>query len=230
VGAAGGQESSAAITEEVDEYNEPSDIAYVFDKLASISADLWGANLKGVLNLSDVALAGQSDGANVVAALAYASGLQKVRAELRVAPKAVAVMSGYEWTDMLSGEAGSYSASASSPALLQIQSDADGCVHPLDGPNSPPTSLFAALQTGLTSKWWVTLLNADHLAPFEGVAPWAPVVDSVTTKFFELELGWRSSALTGSSILSAGTVSGAAQATTTVSSATVPTVPLIGGC
>jgi dienelactone hydrolase len=231
VSAAGGPGTSAALTEEGDEYNEPGDIVYVLKQLETVTSHGWGATLKGVLNMSDVALAGQSDGANVVAALSYASGLKNVRAELPVAPKAVAVMSGFSWTYLPpDGEAGTYAASSASPALLQIQSDADGCVQPYGGSsNPPPTSLFAALQTGLTSKWWVTLLDADHLGPFEGTAPWAQVVDAVTTKFFELELNWRSSSVS-SSILSAGTVSGAAKATTTVTSATVPVVTLIPGC
>jgi hypothetical protein len=231
VSAAGGPDSSAAVTEENDVYNEPGDIVYVLKQLESITTDGWGTTLKGVLNLSDVGLAGQSDGANVVAALAYAPGLYKLYAKLRVAPKAVAVMSGYAWSYIPDGQAGNYTASASSPALLQIQSDADGCVPPDGGPSTaPPTSLFAALQTGLTSKWWVTLLGADHLEPFVRPSRWSPVVDAVTTQFFELELGWRSSSLSASSIQSAGTVSGVAQVSTTVSSVTVPTVQLIGGC
>jgi hypothetical protein len=225
VAAAGGPDSAAAMTEENDAYNEPGDIVYVLKQLESISTEGWGANLKGALKLSDVALAGQSDGANVVAALAYASGLRKLYEELPVAPRAVAVMSGEAWTDMLNGEAGTYAGSASSPSLLQIQSDADGCNHP-----AVAIDLYAELQTGLRSKWWVTLLGADHLEPYEGAAPWSPVVDAVTTKFFELELAWRSSSLSASSIPPAGTVGGVAQVTTTVSSATVPDVQLIPGC
>jgi hypothetical protein len=225
VAAAGGQGSAAAMTEENDQFNEPGDIAYVLTQLESITTHGWGTTLKGVLDMSDVALAGQSDGANVVAALAYAPGLKSVRAQLPVVPKAVAVMSGAAWTDMLSGEAGTYSAAASSPALLQIQSDADGCNVPSSG-----VDLYASLQSSLTSKWWVTLFGANHLGPYEGAAPWSTVVDAVTTEFFELELGWRSSSLSASSVQTAGTVSGVAQVSTTISSVTVPTVPLISGC
>ena len=231
VAQAGGPGTSAAMKEESDQYNEPGDIAYVLTQLKTITSAGWAATLKGVLNMTDVALAGQSDGANVVAALSYASGLKNVRSELPVTPKAVVVMSGFAWTDTNNGEAGTYSASSSSPSLLQIQSDADGCVQPYGGSTNPPaTSLFAALQTGLTSKWWVTLFGADHLAPFEGPSKWSATVDAVTTRFFELELGWRSSSLSASSVLAAGGAAGVAQATTTVSSATVPVVPLIPGC
>lgn len=227
VAAAGGPGTEAASDEENDVYSEPGDIVYVLKQLQNIGSQPWGTNLKSVLNLSDVGLAGQSDGANVVAALAYASGLASSYAEIPSAPKAVAVMSGSAWDPEPYGKAiGTYHATATSPALLQIQSDADGCVPPTSG----PTDLFSTLQTGLSSKWWVTLLNANHLAPFAGTSQWAPVVDAVTTQFFELELNWRSSSVSASSVQSAGTVSGVAQVTTTVTDATVPHVPLIPGC
>jgi hypothetical protein len=62
------------------------------------------------------------------------------------------------------------------------------------------------------------------------VSPWAPVVNAVTTKFFERELKWRSSSASAASVQAAGTVTGAAQITTTVSDATIPQAPLIPGC
>ena len=84
-----------------------------------------------------------------------------------------------------------------------MQSDADGCNTPADG-----TDLFASLQAGVRAKWFVTLLGADHLGPYEGVAPWASVVDAVTTKFFEHELHWRSASSSAASIETAGALSG----------------------
>jgi predicted esterase len=222
VTAVGGLGTSAAATLENDVYNEPGDIVYVLKQLQSVAGDPWGSNLTGVMNLSDVGLAGQSDGANVVAALSYASGLSKTYSELASPPKAVAVLSGLAWT---TSSTGTYGGSATSPALLQVQSDADGCVSP-----ALASYLYAKLQTGLSSKWFVTLLGADHLAPYEGVSPWAPVVNAVTTKFFERELKWRSSSASAASVQAAGTVTGAAQITTTVSDATIPQAPLIPGC
>jgi hypothetical protein len=73
----------------------------------------------------------------------------------------------------------------------------------------------------------VTLFGAGHLAPFEGVAPWAAVVESVTTKFLELELHWRSSS--AAAVASAGTLSGVAVAGThrTVD---MPAAPPTGDC
>jgi hypothetical protein len=109
--------------------------------------------------------------------------------------------------------------------LLQIQSDADGCVSP-----SLAVDLFATLQSGAEPKWFVTLLGADHLGPYEGVAPYAPAVVVVTTDFFKLELDWRASSLTPASILAAGHVTDVAQTSTTVNEDTMPTVASNGGC
>jgi len=227
VDADGGRDDTGiADTLENDAYNEPGDIVYVLKQLQTIGTQPWGANLSHVLNLSDVGLAGQSDGANVVGALAYAPGLAPLYAGLPTAPKAVAVLSGFAWSYLPGKTIGTYRATAASPALLQVQSDADGCVP------SPKLAvdMFASLQTGLASKWFVTLLGADHLGPYQSVAPWAAVVDAVTTTFFEVELNWRASSLSASSVQSAGTVSGAAVTTTTVNETTMPTVNVIPGC
>jgi len=210
---------------EDDAYNEPGDIVYVLKQLETIGAQPWGSNLKGVMNLSDVGLAGQSDGANVIAALSFASGLSGLYRQLPSAPKAVAVLSGTAWSYLPSGSIGTYGARRVSPALLQVQSDADGCVSPTEA-----TDLFASLQDTLPTRWFVTLLGADHLGPYEGVEPWANVVDAVTMRFFELELNWRSSSTSTAAIEAAGTLSDVAQITTAVSEDTMPQVQLIPGC
>ncbi|HEV8063816.1 MAG TPA: hypothetical protein VGP46_03245, partial [Acidimicrobiales bacterium] len=216
-----------ADTLESDVYNEPGDIAYVLRQLETLRTLTWGSHLDGVLNLSDVGLAGQSDGADVIAGLTFAPAFQSVYSSLPLAPKAVAILSGQAWTDLGASArpAGTYASSSSSPALLQVQSDADNCNTPTEG-----TSLFTFLQGGSEAKWFLTLLGADHLAPYEGVSPWAPVVEKVTTDFFELELNWRASALSPASIEAAGNVSRVGQVTTTVNANTVPSVPLIGNC
>ncbi|MGC9960705.1 MAG: hypothetical protein ABSE47_02240 [Acidimicrobiales bacterium] len=220
VAAAGGPDEGA----EEDEFNEPGDLVYVFKQLASIGGQPWGANLSGVMDLSDIALAGQSDGADVVAALSYTSMFRALYGGLPSAPRAVVVMSGSQWGQTLSGPVGLYRARASSPALLQIQSDADGCVLPAAG-----VAFWRALEPGLASKWFVTLFGADHLGPFEGTAPWAAVVESVTTKFFELELHWRSSSVSAAAVTSAGTVTSVSVAGTR-RAVDMPASPSEGGC
>jgi hypothetical protein len=107
---------------------------------------------------------------------------------------------------------------------LQIQSDADGCNFP-----AAAKPLWKALEPGLSAKWFVTLFGANHLDPFQGRGRWAAVVESVTTKFFELALHWRSSAVSAASVARASTLAGVA--TVSMKRAyEMPVVPLIGGC
>ena len=75
-----------AVRLESDSGNEPQDIAFVLRQLPSVNAS---GPLKGLLETSDVALAGQSDGATVVAALAFSPTYAHVYATIRSAPRAV---------------------------------------------------------------------------------------------------------------------------------------------
>jgi hypothetical protein len=210
---------------ESDVYNEPGDIAFVLKQLENLPNLSGGSALQGVLDLSRVALAGQSDGANVVAGLSFASSLHQIFRSLPVAPKAVAILSGTAWGALGAAPIGTYSAGPASPAVLQVQSDADGCVSPTQA-----VDLFAQLQGGPEAHWFVTLLGSDHLGPYEGEAPWSAAVSAVTTAFFELELHWRDSALSPASVVTAGTVARVSQVTTSVSSSTMPQVPTNGNC
>jgi hypothetical protein len=225
VDADGGEDSGTVQNNlENDVYAEPGDIVFVLRQLGSLAGQPWGSHLAGVLNLSDLALAGQSDGASVVAALSYASGFASLYRQLPSVPKAAAVMSGTLWTATFTGSPGTYSSGPGSPAFLQIQSDADGCNFP-----KAAKPLWKALEPGLPAKWFVTLFGADHLDPFQGRGRWAIVVESVTTKFFELALHWRSSTVSAASVTRAGTVAGVA--TVSVKRAyDMPVVPPVGQC
>jgi hypothetical protein len=218
--AGGDSNTSIATNLEADQFNEPGDIVYVLKQLGTLSSQPADQALVKAMNLSDVGLAGQSDGADVVAALPFASAESQLYKSFPTLPKAVAVLSGAAW-----GAHGTYASSSSSPALLQIQSDADGCVSP-----SLALDMFATLQSGAEPKWFVTLLGADHLGPYEGFAPYAPVIVAVTTDFFKLELDWRAKSLTPASILAAGHVADVAQTSTTVNENTMPIVASNGGC
>ncbi len=215
----GGIDGSDAVNLEADVYSEPGDLYFVLNELDVGASDSWVTKLRSIMNFGDTALAGQSDGANVVAALAFTSKLHHLRKLLPSAPKAVAVLSGQAWAGY------SYGGSATSPALLQVQSDADGCNTPADA-----TGLYSSLQNGLSTKWFDVLFGAAHLQPYEGAHPWAAVVDAVTTKFFELELDWRPSTTSASAVAAAGTKENVSQITTTVNETTIPSVSLFQGC
>ncbi len=218
-GAKTGQDTPVAEELESDIVNEPGDLAFVLHKLFSLNDQAGGA-LKGVLAPEDVALAGQSDGGNVVGALAFSPTYARVDASLPVAPKAVAILSGTG----LEGAAPPV-ASSRSPALLQIQSDADGCVSPVDA-----IDLFSALQDNDPHRWFVILHGARHLGPYVGVEPYASVVEAVTTDFFKLELNWHATGVTPATLQAAATASNVSTVTTTVNGKTMPVVPPKGTC
>lgn len=197
----GGFQSNAVATNlESDEVNEPADIAFVLKQVEALDSKGSGALVSGLLDMAKVALAGQSDGANVVAGLVFDSRFSAQRAELPVAPKAVAVLSGEPFQE----EGDSYSASPASPPVLFVQSNADTC-----NPPEQAALLYADL-AGDPFRWFVELLGARHLPPYIGVPPYSAIVTRVTTTFFELELGWHAKGLSGSSVTAAGTSPGLA--------------------
>jgi len=204
---------------ESDQRNEPHDIAFVLHQLTTVVNTGASGLLKGALKTSDVAIAGQSDGGNVVAALAYSSAFTRAYASLPVTPKAVAVFSG-EW--QLGGEP---TVSTKSPALLQIQSDADGCVTP-----KVALKMYLSLQAPGLQHWFVTLLGADHLGPFQGQLPWSSVVEAVTTDFFKLELDWQAAGVSAATLHTAATAGNVSAITTRAGDDTIPSVSFNGGC
>ncbi len=205
----GGPQSPQGYHAELDLANEPADIAFVLRKFDAVAASGSGNRLSGVAATSDVGLAGQSDGAEAVAALAYGTNAadRSALAAMPVAPRAV---------EVLSGEAlqGSYPATnASSPPVLQVQSAADTCNAPAEA-----ASLFASLENAPVHLF-ETLQGASHLQPYTGLIPgpnpYAPVVDKVTTDFFRLELGWNPGGLSLGAVEAAGAVSHVSAVTAT---------------
>jgi predicted dienelactone hydrolase len=163
--------------------NEPADMTFVTRALLLASAGQSSGCpvANGLVNASELGLAGHSDGATAVALLAFARGnnLQVVSyASLRAGLdyRAVVVMSGQE-----DGAQG-YAAPASHPAFLDIQSAADQC-----NPIRNGVKLYVDIHQ--SNKWFLELHSAHHLPPFDGVdAPAFRVVASTSTRFFRIAL------------------------------------------
>ena len=163
--------------------NEPADMTFVTRAILQASAGLSpGCPVaNGLVNASELGLAGHSDGATAVGLLAYARGnnLQGVSyASLRAGLdyRAVVVMSGQE------DGAQSYATPASHPALLIIQSAADQC-----NPIRNDVKLYGDIDQ--SNKWFLELHSAHHLPPFDGVdVPAFRVVASTSTRFFRIVL------------------------------------------
>lgn len=188
---------------EADEFNQPADVAFVVDQIvaAANGEPISGVGfLKGLINPSALALAGQSDGADTIAALLYNQVYSANLESLAVQPRAVALLSGAEWTRPQDY----YAAGTDGPAALVVQSAADACNVPSDS-----AQLYNLVDS---AKWYQALDTAPHLAPYVGLGNAAPVVDAVTTDFFRLEL--EPGTTSAASLQSAGDVKGVSQVTT----------------
>ena len=163
--------------------NEPADIAFVTRSLlqASATPSTGCRVVSGLIQPSELALAGHSDGATAVGLLTYARGndpqgvsFASLRAGLNF--RAVAILSGEE------DRAQRYAPPASDPALLVIQSAADQC-----NPIRNSVKLYDDIHQ--SNKWFLELLTAHHLPPFDGADATAfPVVAATSTRFFRVAL------------------------------------------
>ena len=163
--------------------NEPGDLVFVTKQVLQTSnvESSTCPILNGLVDPSEIALAGHSDGAQAVGMLAYDHGLDpqgENYASLRtgISYRSVIILSGAE--DITQ----SYADEASRPDLLVVQSLADQCnpvrfgVHLYDGIRQP-------------NKWFLELLTAHHLPPFDGAdAPAFGVATAVTIRFLQWSL------------------------------------------
>jgi hypothetical protein len=181
-------EAAAAVTAqhgantEGDLLNEPGDLAFVTSSILQASAD--GSNcpiVRGLVEPSEIALAGHSDGGDAVGMLAYDHGVDPQRvnfATLRegIDYRAVIIMSGAENT------AQSYATEASRPDLLVVQSKVDQC-------NAMHFSVQIYDAVAQPNKWFLELQTAHHLPPFDGADPAAfGVVAATTIRFLQMSL------------------------------------------
>jgi hypothetical protein len=185
---------------ENDSANEPGDLGFVLEQLvadaapgSSGGAQAANAFLAGLFNPSEVALAGQSDGGDVAAALGYNSCCSAGPAATRI--KAIAVLSGAENSGWFTG---SWFATQG-PPLLVAQGTADACNNP-----TLSTALYDAAPAA-GGKYFVTLLGADHLSGYAAPGPTTAATAAVTAAFFDLYL--HHGQATPESVIAAGTTS-----------------------
>jgi hypothetical protein len=174
-------EAQHGVDTESDMFNQPGDVAFVVSQVVGAahgSPPPYAAYLTGLVDPAHLVLAGQSDGADTVAALLYDHEYARARASMPVQPIAVALLSGAEWTrteDVYSapGRGG--------PPALVVQSLTDSCNDPAD------SSHLYNILTG--AKWFLALEDATHLGPYVGRGAAAAAVKKVTAGFFDLEAG-----------------------------------------
>lgn len=161
--------------EEADILNQPADVAFVARQLVAATAgtlDVPGAAvLRGRIDTAEIAVAGQSDGGDTVAALAANTCCMTLPVE------ALLVLSGAE----LSSYGGRYFPPGS-PPMLVVQGTADSV-------NPPAASLSLYQDDEAGPKALVLLDGADHRTPYEGSGPTEEVVSEVTVAFLDRWLG-----------------------------------------
>jgi hypothetical protein len=164
-----------ASPDENDLVNQPADMAYVIRRLLAASGRPRGF-LAGLIDPGRIAVAGQSDGGDTVVALAAGSCCRDR------AVTAAIVLAGAEWPPM----GGSYFARAA-PPILFVQGDADTI-------NPPPDSMLMYRADTTGPRFYLDLLGAGHLPPYQGQGPPAPVVARVTVDFLDRYLAGRPAA------------------------------------
>jgi hypothetical protein len=165
---------------ESDMFNQPGDVAFVVSQVvgAAHGSPPRASYLAGLVDPARLVLAGQSDGADTVAALLYDHEYARTRASMPVQPIAVALLSGAEWTR--TEDVYSAPDRGGSPVLV-VQSLTDSCNDPSD------SSLLYNMLAG--PKWFLALEDAPHLGPYVGDGAAAATVERVTAGFFDLEVG-----------------------------------------
>jgi Chlorophyllase enzyme len=152
--------------DENDLVNQPADMSYVIRQMLAVSGEARGF-LAGLIAPGRIAVAGHSDGADTVAAIAANSCCRDP------AVAAVMVFSGAEWP----WGAGSYFTTAT-PPILFVQGDADDI--------NPPADSVAMYQADTTGpRYYLDLFGQGHAPPYESQDHAALVVARVTVEFLD---------------------------------------------
>ena len=203
---------------EADDANQPGDVAFVIKTvLADAVAPTSGCPLLHKLVVpGGAAIAGQSDGAVTVDALAYGAAYEVPGTPIR----AVISLSGEEYPAP-SGQPTPYASVDGGPPLLVTQSATDQC-----NPPQNSTTLYAAIHQ--SDKWFLEIDHANHLPPYTGaltsqIASFN-VVSAVTTAFFrDVSSGKK----IGHSFLALGNLHPAVAHLTTGGTPQLPTLEMI---
>jgi dienelactone hydrolase len=151
---------------EADLVNQPADMSFAITELLRRSAAGTGL-LAGRLTQHEIAIAGQSDGGDTVAAVAANSCCLDRRV------KAVAVLSGAQWPAM----PGAFFGRTPVPMLF-TQGDADTV-------NLPGCSVTMYRSDPSPARFYLDLSGADHTGPYWGTNRYERIVARVTLAFFD---------------------------------------------
>jgi pimeloyl-ACP methyl ester carboxylesterase len=182
-----------ASPQEWDVVNQPADVSYVITRLLDESASSRSP-LHGLIDQRRIAVAGQSDGGDTVAADAFSTCCRDHHVTAAV------ILAGAE----LATFGGSYFPPGSPPGLF-VQGTSD-----LVNPPANTEKLYGG--DGAGPKALLMLPGAGHFPPYEGDGPAEQLVARVTTSFLQLiMLGSRTA---GRSMMKEGNIRGRSVLTT----------------
>ncbi|HMD51811.1 MAG TPA: hypothetical protein VKG62_03790 [Solirubrobacteraceae bacterium] len=181
-----GSEGAPGGPDEADVVNQPEDMRFVISRLLALNRPGAGS-LAGLIDPSQIAVAGQSDGAETALAVAYSRRFHDPRID------AAMVFSGAEMSGI-----GGYSFPRGSPPLLAVQGTADT--------SNEPRYTYAYFQAAQRPKFLLRLLGAGHLPPYTYQQPQLGIVEAASVAFLDRYLKREPSAL--HRLLSAGDVRG----------------------
>ena len=167
-----------------DRFNQPWDMTVVISRMIGLSARPRGT-FAHLIDSRQIAVAGQSDGAET----AFATAFERHYLDTRV--RAAMVFSGAE---MPGG--GGLTHSTPSPALLAVQGTADRI-------NAPQYTL-RLFSHSRRPKYLLKLLGAGHLPPYTGEQPQLSIVERASVAFLDRYLEHRPGA--GRQLIAAGEV------------------------
>ncbi len=161
--------------DEADVVNQPGDMSFVISSLLSLSAASAGP-LAGLIERTQIAVAGHSDGAETALAVAYGRRFRDPRVT------AAMIFSGAEMSGV-----GGYNFAPGGPPLLAAQGTADMF--------NEPKYTNAYFKLAPRPKFLLRLLGAGHLPPYSYEQPQLGIVERVTLAFLDRYLKQEPAAL-----------------------------------
>ena len=174
--------------DESDLSNQPADMRFVITRMLAASSASSGP-LAGLLDPTEIAVTGQSDGGDTALAVAYNRYFHDPRVSAAV------ILSGAEIPGV-----GGFTFPAGSPPLLATQGTADTV--------NPPGFTNAFFNAAQRPKYLLSLIGAEHLPPYSDQQPQLGIVERVTIAFLDGYLKHRPRAL--ARLVSLGSVPGTA--------------------
>jgi len=174
--------------DEADLTNQPADMSFVISEMLA-AARAGAGPFSGLIDSSQIAVTGQSDGGDTALAVAYDPTYRDPRVGAAV------ILSGAEIPGI-----GGFTFPAGSPPLLATQGTADT--------ENPPSATNAFFNVARRPKYLLRLFGAEHLPPYSDQQPQLGIVERVTLAFFDAYLKHRAGAL--QRLVSLGNVPGTA--------------------